>query len=78
MGQTDVATDKTDKVIYEVGLSDFLKRTCRDLIGQGYECRDLIGREVLEKLSRDKQIPQENPRKEVRIRWIMKKKREKK
>ena len=25
------------------------------LIGRGYECRDLIGREVLEKLSRDEQ-----------------------
>ena len=38
-------------------------RVCRYLIGQGCKCRDLIGREVLEKLSRDKQIPQENPRK---------------
>ena len=39
------------------------------VIAQGCECPDLLGREVLEKLSRDKQIPQEKPRKEVRIRW---------
>ena len=40
------------------------------LIGEGCKCRDMIGREFLEQLSRDEQIPQETPRNAVRIRRI--------